>query len=275
MKRTILLWVVAVVITLTSAIYQRMTGPTYPLRGEVDINGQTVDYKLIRSHGGETDAVVEIATKDESISGTLYWKRFKTDDEFIPVIMEFNNGILSAPLPNQPPAGKLEYYVELNNEKVPFEENVVIRFKGDVPIWILIPHVIAMFGAMLLSTRTGLEIFRKEKDNLLKLTYWTLGFLLIGGFLLGPAVQWYAFDAWWTGFPFGTDLTDNKTLIALIVWLIALFMYRKSAKPRVWALGASIVMLIVFLIPHSMFGSELDYNKMENQQIETQTSITE
>jgi len=275
MKRTILLWVIAVVITLVSAIYQRMTGPTYPLSGEVKINEKTINYKLIRSQGGEEDAIIKIATHDDSIEGILYWKRFKTDDEFIAVPMDYENGELIASLPNQPKAGKLEYYVELNNVKIPAEQNVVIRFKGDVPIWILIPHVIAMFGAMLLSTRTGLEIFRKEKDNLLKLTYWTLGFLLIGGFLLGPAVQLYAFDAWWTGFPFGMDLTDNKTLIALIVWLTALFMYKKSSRPRVWALGASIVMLIVFLIPHSMFGSELNYNKLDKQQAEIHTLITE
>jgi hypothetical protein len=128
---------------------------------------------------------------------------------------------------------------------------------------------------MLLSTRTGLEIFRKEKDNLLKLTYWTLGFLLIGGFVLGPAVQLYAFDAWWTGFPFGTDLTDNKTLIALIVWLTAFFMYKRTTRPRVWAFAAAVVMMIIFLIPHSLLGSELDYNKLNKQQVERQSITTE
>lgn len=275
MKRTTLLWVVAVVITLASAIYQRMTGPTYPLSGEVSVSGETISYKLLRSHGGETDAPVEIKTNNEAINGTLFWKRFKTDDEFIAVPMKYSEGKLIAYLPNQPKAGKLEYYVELNNVKIPVEENVVIRFKGNVPVWLLIPHVIAMFGAMLLSTRTGLEIFRKEKDNLLKLTYWTLGFLLIGGFVLGPAVQLYAFDAWWTGFPFGTDLTDNKTLIALIVWLTAFFTYKRTTRPRVWAFGAAVVMMIIFLIPHSLLGSELDYNKLNKQQVERQSITTE
>jgi hypothetical protein len=275
MKRTILLWVVAVVITLASAIYQRMTGPTYPLSGEVSVSGETISYRLLRSHGGETDAPVEIKTNNEAINGTLFWKRFKTDDEFIAVTMKYSDGKLIAYLPNQPKAGKLEYYVELNNVKIPVEENVVIRFKGNVPVWLLIPHVIAMFGAMLLSTRTGLEIFRKEKDNLLKLTYWTLGFLLIGGFVLGPAVQLYAFDAWWTGFPFGTDLTDNKTLIALIVWLTAFFMYKRTTRPRVWAFAAAVVMMIIFLIPHSLLGSELDYNKLNKQQVERQSITTE
>jgi hypothetical protein len=135
MKRTILLWVVAVVITLASAIYQRMTGPTYPLSGEVSVSGETISYRLLRSHGGETDAPVEIKTNNEAINGTLFWKRFKTDDEFIAVTMKYSDGKLIAYLPNQPKAGKLEYYVELNNVKIPVEENVVIRFKGNVPVW--------------------------------------------------------------------------------------------------------------------------------------------
>lgn len=270
--KTILIWVIAVMITLASAIYQRMTGPTYPLSGEATINGETVQYKLNRSD--DVASQISIAVTP-NIEGELYWKRFKTDDDWTRIEMERKNDTLYAYLPLQPPAGKLEYYLKLNDKKIPADENVVIRFKGKVPIWILIPHVIAMFGAMLLATRTGLEIFRKEKDNLFKLTYWTLGFLLVGGFILGPAVQLYAFDAWWTGFPFGTDLTDNKTLIALIVWLIALFMYKRSSKPKAWALGAAVVMLIIYLIPHSLLGSELDYNAMEQKQINIESSQPE
>ncbi|HET55192.1 MAG TPA: hypothetical protein ENN33_08230 [Ignavibacteria bacterium] len=275
MKKTILFWILAFIITIASAIYQRSTGPTYPLSGSVQVGNEKIKYSLIRTHGVETDAVIEIKTNDESMTGILYWKRFKTEDEFTPVEMEYSEGKLTASLPNQPPAGKLEYYVELEGEKIPGKKNVVIRFKGDVPTWLLIPHIIGMFGSMLLATRTGLEFFRREKDNLLKLTYWTIGFLIAGGFVLGPAVQLYAFGAWWTGFPFGTDLTDNKTLIALIAWLVALFMYKKSKNPKRWALGASIVMLIVYLIPHSLLGSELDYNELDDENIEIHNSIME
>ncbi len=43
--------------------------------------------------------------------------------------------------------------------------------------------------------------------------------LVLGGFLLGPIVQKYAFGAFWTGWPFGEDLTDNKTAVAVLAWL--------------------------------------------------------
>jgi hypothetical protein len=76
---------------------------------------------------------------------------------------------------------------------------------------------------------------------------------------LGPLVQKYAFGAYWTGWPFGTDLTDNKTAIALIGWAGAFFAMRGSRRPQLWALLASVLLLAVFLIPHSMLGSELKY----------------
>ncbi len=140
----------------------------------------------------------------------------------------------------------------------------MVRFKGDVPLFILIPHILAMFGTMLLSTRTALECFSRE-PKLKKFTAWTLGFLIAGGIILGPITQLYAFGALWTGFPFGMDLTDNKTLIALIGWILAAVALYKFKKPKLYIIGAAVLLLAVFMIPHSMFGSELDYNKVDKQ----------
>jgi len=79
--------------------------------------------------------------------------------------------------------------------------------------------------------------------------------------IFGPLVQEYAFGDLWTGFPFGYDLTDNKTLIALIGWLAALWAMYKSPHPKRWILIAAAVTLVVFVIPHSLFGTELDYSQ--------------
>jgi len=92
-----------------------------------------------------------------------------------------------------------------------------------------------------------------------KLVLWTVVLLFIGGFILGPAVQKLSFGSLWTGIPFGWDLTDNKTLIALAVWVAALVAGRRGKPARGWVLAAAVVMLVVFLIPHSVLGSELKY----------------
>ena len=269
MKRSILLWIIAIVLTVLTAAYQRMTGPTYPLSGETTLNGKTVKYALDRSHSGEDDHQIKITTDDEYIRGILEWKRFKTSDEWTKDTLMYQSGYLTALLPHQPSAGKLIYKISLskNDKTVPLNDGhpVVIRFKGDVPIFIIIPHVVLMFMAMLFSTRTGLEFFNKE-PSYKNLAYWTFGLLILGGMIFGPIMQKYAFGEFWTGIPFGIDLTDNKTLIAVIGWIIALVAIKKSANPKRWIIFASILMFIVYLIPHSVLGSELDYNEMDKQQ---------
>ena len=144
------------------------------------------------------------------------------------------------------------------------EEPIIIRFRGDVPAAIIIPHIILVFGAMLLSTRTGLEALLK-RPGIRTLTLWTTAFLFIGGMIGGPIVQKYAFGAFWTGWPLGSDLTDNKTAVAMIFWLIALWRTRRKPDARAWPLAAALVTLIIFLIPHSLLGSELDYTSLPPQ----------
>lgn len=265
MKRITFLWILAFVITIASAVYQRVTGPTYPVSGTISIGDKQIKYKLERSHSSNKNYRVEIKVDRPDVMGNIYWKRLKTNDDWQVVKMTNENGLLVGEIPPQPPAGKIEYNVELffDNKSVllPEDEPIVLRFKDDVPAYVLIPHILFIFLAMLFSTRTGLEYFNKEKNykNLLNLT---LLFLVIGGFIFGPLVQYFAFGQWWTGFPFGFDLTDNKTLIALIGWLFAFYKMKKSTDYEKWILFASILMLIVFLIPHSLLGSELDYSKV-------------
>jgi hypothetical protein len=110
-----------------------------------------------------------------------------------------------------------------------------------------------MFLAMLFSTRAGIAALDRS-TNPRTYILWTISLLFIGGFILGPIVQKLSFGVFWTGFPLGLDLTDNKTLIAFIVWLAPLIAGRREKPARGWVLGASILMLVVYLIPHSLLG---------------------
>jgi hypothetical protein len=75
-------------------------------------------------------------------------------------------------------------------------------------------------------------------------------------------VQKFAFGAYWTGWPFGHDLTDNKTLVALLIWIVALIVQLRNKKGRAWVIAAAIILLAVYLIPHSVLGSEIDYTQV-------------
>ena len=274
--QTWILWGVAVFITVGTAVFQRITGPTYPMSGEVLLGEERVGYVLKRSEE-QKNAVISIPVSDAAVTGRVEWRRHLTDDPWSSAPMvnaDVNTGvntgvngkrILTGELPVQPPAGKLDYRVVVEKAgataQIPAGEPAVIRFKGGVPLGVLIPHVIVIFMAMLLSTRAGLEFFAAE-PKLKGLSLWTVVFLFVGGLVLGPLVQKYAFDAYWTGWPFGTDLTDNKTAVALLGWVAAAIGIRRSKYGGRWALVAALILLIVFLIPHSLFGSSLQYSKM-------------
>jgi len=263
--RSLWLWIFSFVLTVVIAYYQHSTGPTYPVKSRIKINGTTIRNELIRTWAGPGDADIDILIPGDSIRGFIMYKRYKSNDAWTEAAMQREGDRLVASLPHQPPAGKIIYhvYIEKNNTRVPLTaEPVIIRFRGDVPAYIMVPHVIIIFLAMLFSTRAGAEAIFKGPRVFLY-TKWTILFLFVGGLILGPIVQKYSFGAFWTGWPFGHDLTDNKTLVSFILWVIAYFVLRKHRERTGWAIAASIVLLLIFFIPHSTLGSELNYAEQQ------------
>lgn len=263
--RKALLWLLAIIITLSSAVYQRMTGPTYPFRGKTVFLGQEIKFKLPRSAEATGSCQVTVNLPDNlagQVQGFLQFKRHKSDNPWNILAMKQEEGRLVGFLPKQPPAGKLEYFVHLvsglQEISLTGEKPVIIRFKGRVAPGILIAHVIVMFLAMLLAVRSGLAALNKKEDPT-RLTKWTAVLFFIGGFILGAIVQKMAFGVFWSGFPLGTDLTDTKTLVAMLAWIAALASGRRTQPKRGWVLAASIITLLIYLIPHSLFGSELKW----------------
>ena len=251
---TIIIWSAALIITILSAYYQRITGPSYPLKNKVVFQGREISYELPRSGNSYENPLIKVKAPIDNMKGVLLWKRYETKDDLTRAEMVLVEGVLRGELPKQPAMDKLAYNVRLsadNSEITIPGEPVVIRFKDEVPIFYLGLHILGMFGALLLAVRTGLEPFKKE-PQFKKFTFWTLGFLTFGGFVMGAVVTKYAFGLYWTGFPVGMDLTDNKTLLSWIVWMITAVMVFKSKKPILWVAIASVVTLLIFLIPHSL-----------------------
>jgi hypothetical protein len=266
-KVSILLWILSLVLTLMIAVYQRMTGPTHPVKGTEELKEKSVRYRLLRSYYEFEGLPVTITAPDRDVEATLHFRRYKAGDPWTPIPMRRERDALKAEVPGQPPAGKVEYKIDLSidGEQVPLNKGKVLvaRFKGRVPMFILITHVLFMFVGIWLALRTAMETLRKE-GRYYRLVNWTLGVIVIGGMILGPIVQKYAFGDLWTGFPFGMDLTDNKTLLAGVFWVLAFFLKKRS---KWWVLLAALAMVVVYLIPHSVMGSELDYKtgKMRNK----------
>lgn len=264
--KTTLWWVFAVIFTIVIAEYQKMTGPTYPVRGKVMLNNKEIKYKLIRTAENENDAEISLDVPDQTITGTINYKRFKSDDNLTSAQMQRSGDKLIFMMPKLAAAGKMMYDITLyqGDEHVNLAGKdgnpVVMRFKGHVPLYVLLPHILFMFLGLLFSTRTAIEALIKGSRTY-KYALLTLLFLIPGGLILGPFVQKFAFGEYWTGWPFGHDLTDNKTLIMVFAWVVAAIKLRKNPQNRLLPVIAAAMVLIVYLIPHSVLGSEIDYTK--------------
>ena len=261
------LCMVATVIMFFVAGYQRKTGPSWPISIDQTLEGHSIKGKLPRSHPGEGGELISLEA-DPEVAGDVKWRHYPSRDAWTVTPMVRTGGALIVELPKQPPAGKLEYAVELRSGKksvtLPESETAVIRFRGDVPAGVLIPHIIFMFLAVTVVIRTGLGLLLRE-DEIGRFSLWVLIFLVPGGLVLGPMVQKFAFGVYWSGWPFGGDWTDNKTLFAVIFWVVALLLHRQKKVFAKYAVILSVlVTLAVYLIPHSMHGSEIDWDKIED-----------
>ena len=276
-RSSVLLWIDAFVVTVLLAVFQRMTGPSYPIRGtEALSNGESVSFNLPRSNEGRDELRIAIQAPSSATRAILEWRRYPTDDPFRSQPMAVSaEGEFETLIPPQPAAGKVEYRILLvfadGVTSIPESEAVVARYRASVPAHVLIPHILAMFLSMLVSSRALFEVLRPGAPRARGLVLISMALLVVGGLMLGPVVQKFAFGAFWTGWPFGHDLTDNKTLIAFLAWLPATILAWRRADTRLAVALGWVVMMGIFLIPHSARGSQLDWSDVE----ESPTEISE
>jgi len=269
--KKIILWILSFFVTLLVAYYQRISGPTYPLKEKHRIASNVFYSHFPRSctRGKECEISVQVSFpggKSEkiflkNINGKIKLKRHKSYDKWKYLDLAKEGARLRYILPEQPSGGKLEYQVFVYNEnRLLFETPlVIVRFKNEVPPLILSLHIFFVFLFLFFTSRIFFGFF--ERGYIFKHTVLlNILFLILGGFVFGPMTQKYAFGAYWTGFPCGKDLTDTKALVMLVFWMVAAyFVLRNKKSQKYWLFLAFLVTFVAYFIPHSLFGTEINY----------------
>jgi len=264
-SRSLLLWIISGFLMFMTAYYQRTTGPTYEMKGKTVVDNKVIKYVLPRSAETGKGAQIKIDVPDQGVIGIITTRRFRSNDEWTSEIMKRDGDVLSASLRELKSAGKMMYKVTLVSKGKRYDINTkptILRYKDHVPMGIVYPHVILIFVTLIFVFRSGFEAYYKG-PKAYSLAFNTMMLMILGGMIFGPLMQYYAFGALWTGWPFGHDLTDNKTLIALLSWVLAWWKLRKDPTNTKWALIAAIVTFAIYMVPHSVLGSEIDYTKTE------------
>ena len=183
----------------------------------------------------------------------------------------------SAELPDLGKGKSIHYSFEITDDKgnvsrLPGELSgfFTLKYKGVVSTFLIVLHIIFMFGAFFFMTEsflTALEVIRGrgEKQMVVLMTRWVVALTFIGGWPLGFMLNHQRFGVLWEGFPFGYDITDNKTQLMFVFWLIIVLLSWGSftgrgekydlSGPRSYAAAvivSFIISLAIFLIPHSL-----------------------
>ncbi|MGA1872958.1 MAG: M14 family zinc carboxypeptidase [Thermoplasmatota archaeon] len=165
---------------------------------------------------------------------------------FQTVVMEQGDGVneYRGMIPGQEAGADIEYYVEIT-ETTGVRTNLprysppdtfafrVLSTRGEASVVLYALHIFFIMGAiifMVLAGFSGARYIVKGTgfNKLVKYSGITAGMVFIGGFPLGFALAYQVFGTPWTGVPFGWDITDNKTLVIFLYWMISLVLVKGS-----------------------------------------------
>jgi hypothetical protein len=156
--------------------------------------------------------------------------------------------------------------------RIPEQEDgfFLLKFKGEVSKVVLVLHIILMFGSfyfMIQSLFGAVSMLRGVEGmaGTVSMVRGTLACLFVGGWPLGFILNYQAFGTIWEGFPFGYDITDNKTQVIFLFWLVTALLVRGSLfggnreRDRLGERGFAVavivsfaVSMLLFLVPHSL-----------------------
>ncbi len=238
-----------------------------------------IEHRPVKEHIGEGGALISVRIEGEtSIRSTELLLFYRVGSRpFQSISLEAVEDNLQAMIPHQPRGTRVSYYLEARDPagrrvtlpaQAGADQLYRLKFKGHARLSLLLAHIGAMFvGALLflLGAIFPVIYLRKEVrfERISKSVAWGTLLIFIGGFPLGMAMGYAVFGEPWTGLPIGGDVTDTKTLIVFIYWLVIVFLLKgtifqrgrdwvsREAFARLTILGTALTALI-YLIPHSI-----------------------
>jgi len=277
--------IIAFILTLVLLSISRKISERKSEFKTVDFLGKRIEHTTVTEKigGGDIDLTAKIVTSESTPNYQidLLYKISEGGYSSLPMISKPENPqTYSAKIPSQPKGKRGYYYIkvrdnsgneitlpeEVETENPPF----MIKFKGKVSPLILVLHVFSMFAAMFFSWMAffyAWEVMKGRKflNQLGLSSLMALIFVFLGGFPLGFSVAYQTFGQAWGGIPYGWDITDNKTLIILIFWLVLVWLLKGTIfkkdenknltnpkKIAIWAIIFFILTVLVYLIPHSI-----------------------
>ncbi len=269
--------VLGIVITLVVLAAARRLSRNNPQFLEAEKGGVRAAHTTVFEQVGEGKPVVKISVEGEDeVVPRVVFKNLSSGGK-TPLEMK-NKGpdLWAAKLPDLGKGQRAEYHFEIykGGKKVlrlpEGDGSLLIKYKGHISTPVLALHIVFMFAGFFFVTESFLGAvwirFMGEGTGFtIRMMRAALACIFIGGWPIGFILNYQRFGPVWEGFPFGYDVTDNKTQIIFLFWLIASLLvrgsfYRGDSKSDIldrnqYTLAVMVcyaVTVILFMVPHSL-----------------------
>jgi hypothetical protein len=274
---------IAFIFTLVLLVFARKTTTVQSVHKTVEKSGILIDHNTVPKKVGEGDAVIPVKVIGAN-EVKLFYRIGEEELQAVDMgLKEGENDVFVASIPYHKKGTQAWYYIEaqkqigdakltvsLPDKNSPNYKPILLKFEGDVPPYIIVSHVFCNFAGIFFSV---LAIFStvdlmRGKSTLKKsviFSLFTFIFLFTGFLLVGSALNYFAFGVMWEAFPFGSDITDNKSQIILFFWVVTLFLVKGTILGKnpsqnlvsektysFMVIISFVVTVVMYLIPHSI-----------------------
>lgn len=265
-----------IVITLLIFVVARRISKNRPSELDIEFAGARVTHTSVFEQVGPGEPRIDLRIEPAGAAEPSLVYRIGGAELLETVPMDRAGDVWTARLPSLERGRRIEYGFRLAGTGETAAERplttrlFLLKYKGEVSPTVLVLHVLCMFASFFFIVESligaGAILARSEtKEFTLAMTRWVLLFSFLGGWPLGFALNWQRFGVMWEGYPFGYDVTDNKTQVMFLFWLVVMLLSWRSffgkrdggdpVPDRVyaWAVVVSaVVSLVLFLVPHSL-----------------------
>jgi len=269
-----------ILITLVIFVVARKISKNRPAEIEWTGGGVKITHLTVYEQvgPGQPEIILQVEPSEEIDAAVLY--RVPGVEALDTVGMsEISSGVWSARLPAGEKGDRLEYGFKISQMEsseigtataTSMTGYYLIKYKGEVSVTVLVLHILCMFAAFFFIVEAIIGAFtmlimREDKEFTVAQARWVLLFSFLGGVPLGFVLNRQRFGPIWEAFPFGADITDNKTQLIIIFWIIIAALSWKSFACRrtgrdaagsgafaIAVIIASFLSLLLYIVPHSL-----------------------
>jgi hypothetical protein len=249
MKNEIILWLSSLVIVFLLGYVKSVTDKDYPITGTFGIEGKKVSYKLDKVSFDKVLYKNIIISDIKGIDAKLIMVNGDERNE-IPY-KEIDRGLV-VEIPKLKSGKQLDYKVIINHKadifEIPKNDFVKLTFWGYIPSPVKILYSFFLFGGMILSIRSLLELFNKNK-NLKKYAFITCTLFITLNIIIYPLYNSYKLSAINQFVPPFADLVNPFLLITLSIWVIGtILIFNRIYIKSITIIISTVTILSFFLI---------------------------